>query len=155
MPDDPPSGHYAYLETNLDGSPVTFSPCRAIHYVIHDPAGVGEAGRDAVARAASEMSLATGLAFVFDGYTDEAPSRDRALTMPQYDAQWAPVLIAWSDPEETPGLEGSIVGLGGGRPARARDGGLALVSGSIELDSPTLIRMLGRAAEASRTSRPW
>ncbi|QIM20598.1 hypothetical protein G7075_04625 [Phycicoccus sp. HDW14] len=101
VPDAPSSTEYSFLQLEPDGSPVMFNPCRTIHYVIHDPVGLGDAGRDAVTRAAAEMSMVTGLAFVFDGYTDEEPSKDRALTVPQYSTRWAPVLIAWSDPEET------------------------------------------------------
>lgn len=142
LPDPPDHDSYAFMEEVDTGVPVTFDPCSAIHYVVHDPHGVGEAGRDAISRAVAEVSDASGLAFVFDGYTDEKPSPSRTLRMPQYDRQWAPVLISWSDPEETPRLEGGIVGLGGpresDRPATRR----SWVTGAIELDAPTLGRWI-------------
>ncbi len=143
VPDPPPATDYAFLQTQVSGTPVMFDPCEPIHFVIHDPVGLGDLGRDAVLRATNEMSLATGLSFVFDGYTDEAPSTDRALTMPQYSSRWAPVLIAWSDPEETPGLAGRVIGLGIGRSARGADGQDTYVTGHVWLDTPSLGPNLG------------
>lgn len=142
LPDPPDIDSYAFIDEVDSGEPVTFDPCRAIHYVIHDPYDLGDTGRDAITDAVTEVSAATGMAFVFDGYTDEKPSPSRTLRMPQYDRQWAPVLISWSDPEETPRLEGGIVGLGGpresDRPATRR----SWVTGAIELDAPTLGRWI-------------
>ncbi len=138
VPDPPSASDYGFLRTQPSGDPVTFDPCEPIHYVIHDPVGLGDLGRDAVLRAANELSLATGLAFVFDGYTDEAPSIDRALAVQQYSTRWAPVLIAWSDPEKTPRLAGQVIGLGLGRSAQGADGQDTYVTGQVWLDTPSL-----------------
>ncbi|QKE84411.1 hypothetical protein [Arthrobacter sp. NEB 688] len=143
LPDTPDPDEYAYIDEVDTDVPVTFDPCRPIHYVVHDPYDLGDTGRDAIADAVAEVSDATGLAFVFDGYTDEKPSRSRSLRMPQYERQWAPVLIAWSDPKETPRLDGSIVGLGGPRESDRPTGRRSWVTGTIELDTPTLGPWLG------------
>ncbi|MGH8894018.1 MAG: peptidase, partial [Actinomycetes bacterium] len=91
-----PAGHggFTFLATRPDGSAVTFDPCRPVHFVVrpdHEPAG----GRDLLLGALADVSAATGLQFVDDGATDEAPSEDRALYQPdRYGDRWAPVLVA-------------------------------------------------------------
>lgn len=138
VPDDPGPGHYGFMMTQPNGEPVTFDPCQPIHYVIHDPAGLGDAGRDVVADATIAMSEASGLAFVFDGYTDEKPNPGRAMSIPQYSARFAPVLVSWSDPTETPRLAGGVVGLGGPLAFGRKGGNRSYVTGAIELDTPAL-----------------
>lgn len=150
LPQEPSTDRYSFMNTHDGSEPVTFDPCRAIHYVVREVPGVGGAGRDAVARAVTAISLATGLAFVFDGYTDEAPSDDRGATgWGGRASAWKPVLIAWSDPTETPELEGSTAGLGGGVSLRGDDGRLTYVSGAVTLDAPALTRDLGTARGAA------
>lgn len=139
----PPPDHYSFMRTQGSGDPVTFDPCRVIHYVVRDAPTVGEAGRDVVARAVTEVSLATGLAFVFDGYTDEGPSAPSRTSPRSASATDLPVLIAWSSPEETPDLEGDTVGIGGGLAVRDVSGHLTYVSGTARLDTPALAGRLG------------
>ncbi|MGG5257531.1 hypothetical protein [Phycicoccus avicenniae] len=144
LPEQPSPDDYAYMDVAGPADPVAFDPCHAIHYVIHDPHGVGDAGRDIIAEAVAEVSDATGLAFVFDGYTDEKPSRSRGLRMPQYPRTWAPVLIAWSDSTETPRLGKEAIGLGGPRASDRPASRRTWVTGAIELDTPALARYLNR-----------
>jgi hypothetical protein len=55
----------------------------------------------------------TGLRFVRDGVTDEAPRKDRpTMDVARYGNRWSPVLVAWTDPEEYPSMNG-YAGLGG------------------------------------------
>lgn len=140
MTDVPSSSRFAYLASQEEGSgPVTFDPCRPIHFVVRDRPEVGAAGRAAIAAAVAKVSKATGLQFVDDGSTDERPSTTRALYQPdRYGEQWAPVLIAWSDAAEQSELDGRIAGLGGGRPIRDTHGHLTYVSGTVWLDTPDL-----------------
>ena len=99
--------------THLDGSPVTWDPCRPIHYVIR-PDGAPEGGDALVHWALGQISAATGLSFVDDGATNEAPSSERARFQPQrYGDRWAPVLVAWSDPVEWPQLKDGVLGRAG------------------------------------------
>lgn len=138
--DIPSSSRYALIATQPDGSgPVTFDPCRSIHFVVRDRPGAGARGHAAITAAVAEVSKATGLDFVDDGASHETPSTDRALYQPdRYGDRWAPVLIAWSDPTEQPQLSGNTAGLGGGRPIRDTHGHLTYVSGTIWLDTADL-----------------
>jgi hypothetical protein len=87
-------------------------------------------------------SQASGLKFVYDGPTAEAPSDDRQAFQPdRYGKRWAPVLIAWSTPAETPGLAGDVAGLGGSGYAQAPGQPLVplvLAAGQVSLDAPDL-----------------
>jgi hypothetical protein len=56
----------------------------------------------------------------------------------RYGKRWAPVLIAWSTPEETPGLAGNIAGDGGSAYAKVTGQPLVLVAGQVRLDAPDL-----------------
>lgn len=100
------TGGYSFLLTHDDGSPVTFDPCRELHVVVrpdHEPQG----GRDLLLAALADVSAATGLRIVDDGATDEVPTEDRAAYQPErYGDRWAPVLVAWSTPQESPLLTG-------------------------------------------------
>jgi hypothetical protein len=106
-------GGYAFLALHADGTPVTFDPCRPVHVVVrpdHEPQG----GRDLLLRALGEVSAATGLQFVDDGATDEAPLADRApYQRDRYGDRWAPVLVAWSTPAETAMLSDDVLGRAG------------------------------------------
>jgi hypothetical protein len=108
------SGGFRYLGVEDDGSghPVRWDPCRPIHYVVR-PAGAPPGG-DAVVRAAvARMERLTGLRFVRDGVTDEAPRKDRpTMDVARYGNRWSPVLVAWTDPQEYPSMAG-YAGLGG------------------------------------------
>lgn len=149
-------GPHAFLAMQPDGlTPVAYDPCRPIHYVTR-PGGPAE-GDVLIREALATVSTATGLRFVDDGTTDEAPSEDRAAFQPDvYGDRWAPVLFAWSDAVESPrlgeidpadpqadpaGYAGStMVGL---EPADDGSDGtpLVFVSGSVTLDGPDLARI--------------
>jgi hypothetical protein len=142
-----PDRGYEFTFTQDGGSsPVTYDPCRPVHYRTSDRTAFP--GADRIVRSAvEEIAAATGLQFVDDGPTDEAPSADRRFFQPErYGDHWAPVLIAWSDEAETPGLAGAVAGLGGSAYVEATraDGqpsGKVFVSGSATLDGPDLRRI--------------
>lgn len=105
-----PSMDYIYQNQNPDGTPVTFSPCRPIHFVIR-PDMSPPNGEKIILDAIREVSNRTGLHFIYDGTTDEAPSLEREGYQPErYGDRWVPVLFAWTTPEETPGMSGEEVG---------------------------------------------
>lgn len=125
--------------------PVMWDPCRPIHYVVRT-AGAPPGALQLLPSAISEVSAATGLQFVADGVTDEAPMAHRPAYQPdRYGKRWAPVLISWSDPAETPALGGAVSGQGGpaafgtGEPQSRR-----LVSGQVTFDGPQLAAALQR-----------
>lgn len=137
-----PRGHggYAFVRTQRDGStPVAFDPCRPIHYVVNLD-GAPRGGRDLVQRAIGRVHDATGLRFVYDGPTNEAPSTERAAYQPgRYDrARWAPVLIAWSDETAYPTLRGNVAGIGGAQAISIDENGFVNVSGQVVLDRDQL-----------------
>lgn len=89
----PDLGQWAFVRKQ--GSiPVSYDPCRTIHYVLR----VGQGplnGANLVREGIARLSAATGFTFVFDGLSDEVP-------------QWAtlrdpdrPVFIGWADRTET------------------------------------------------------
>ncbi len=118
--------------------PVAFDPCRPVHYVVN-PAGEPPDGQQLVAAAIARLHRATGLEFVADGSTDEAPSKERAAYQPdRYRDRWAPVLIAWSDEQAFPPVAGYVAGVGSATPVNAQSGDLVDVSGQVVLDRETL-----------------
>ncbi len=147
------SGGYAFLDQQpVTGRPVTFDPCRPIHYVVR-PDGSPPSGPAMLAAALAEVSRATGLVFVDDGPTTEAPSLNRHER-----GRWAlrstppPVLIAWSTAEEWAGLAGRTAGEAGPVQESYAGGPARYVSGQVVLDAEDLAHAPGdrRAAEEVR-----
>ena len=150
---DPGRG-YAFMATQPDGTtPVAYDPCRPIHYVVSAGGAPRELTR-LVDNAIATLSEATGLKFVDDGSTSERPSERRAAFQPKrYGDRWAPVLIAWSDADRYPSLEGSVLGIGGSVPVE--DGGRGVyVTGQLVLDTEDLGQILGasRGAQLARST---
>lgn len=144
------STDFSFIQTvdSADGMrPVAWDPCRPIHLVVNGakaPTGSGKLLREAVA----QITSATGLQFVFDGSTTEAPSADRAPEdKARYGNQWSPVLVAWTDPGAVPQLQGTVAGLAGpdGAPFFTTNQE-HWVSGSVNLDGPQLTDALRRPA---------
>lgn len=125
------------------GQPVVaYDPCRPIHYVIR-PDNTLPGGEALIRESISVVSAASGLQFVYDGTTTEAPADERKPYQPErYGKRWAPVLITWSTPQETPGLAGDIAGDGGSTSIEAPGQPLILVAGQIRLDAPDLAGIL-------------
>jgi hypothetical protein len=121
--------------------PVAYDPCRPIHLVVNDRTAPVEG--DAVFREALErVSQGTGLQFIVDGPTTEAPVAERAPYQPsRYPDRWAPVLVAWSDAVESTDLQGSIAGEAGSSWFELADGSV-YVSGVVVLDGPDLAEVL-------------
>lgn len=144
-----PSSSFEFLATNDDGTPVGYSPCRPLHYVINAelaPAGSETLVEDAIAT----ISRATGIVFIDDGATRETPSPSRAAYQKDaYGDRWAPLLIAWSTPEQAPQLKGPVIGTGGSTHYSFDGGPKTFVTGSLELDAPQIGRDLQSANGAA------
>ena len=97
---DPGPG-FQFLSRTAAGSPTRWNPCEPIHYVVN--AGLAPLGSlGDVQEAVSKISAATGIAFVYEGPTDEQASVEREVFQPdRYGDRWAPDLIAWTDPDTT------------------------------------------------------
>jgi hypothetical protein len=152
----PPSvsatGRHQFLLTSSNGSPIAYDPCRPIHYVVNERTAP-EGGAAIVADAIQRLSTATGLVFVDDGATTERPLEHRSAFQPdRYGDRWAPVLIAWTDPTEVPGLAGDVAGRAGSVPI-SREGSrepVAFVTGVVTLDGPQLAQLLPGASALTR-----
>ena len=146
------SDAYAFLATGFGGDPVTYDPCQPIPYVVR-PDGAPPGGDAVIAEAVRRTEAATGLRFIAEGTTEEAPSDDREPFQPdRYGNRWAPVLIAWSDPSEVPGLAGRVAGLGGSTPVLTPTGAQVLVTGEVTLDAATMRELFSsrEGVEAAR-----
>lgn len=131
---DAPTGAHAFLMTTADGRPVTYDPCRPLHYVVN-PTGMPPGGLELVRSAIREISAASGLAFVEDGVTLEPLVEVRSPRQPQrYGDRWAPVLIGWVDAARFPLVSGDIAGVGGSSMAAPEGpGSERYVSGQVAL----------------------
>jgi len=139
------SDSYRFMAQQADGTtPVAYDPCRPVHYVIRrqgEPARGGQIVTDAVLR----VSQATGLRFVYDGQTSEAPSPQRLLYQPsRYGDRWAPVLISWVTPNENPDFAADLTGLGGSTNVGFPNQPSAYVTGAVELDAGQITSILQR-----------
>jgi len=134
-PDSDASQH-DFLAHRMDGSPLRWNPCDTIHYVIN-PSTAPDGSVEDVHEAVRQVSRITGIAFAYDGLSDEVPSRRRLpLQRDRYGDRWAPVLIAWVDPDDTDidfdrnGHEAAAVAA----PARPLTGEELFVSGFIAMN---------------------
>lgn len=129
---------FTFLRTLRPGHPVTWSPCDRIDYVLRRQ-GADETIREQVAAAFAELGLRTGLTFHDAGWTDENPRDHRPPYQPRtYGKRWAPVLVAWSTPQESPRLADNTAGYAGPVSWGLRPGDEHYVSGSVTIDGPQL-----------------
>ena len=102
-----------FLNTSRQGVPVTFSPCRPIHFVVR-PDNTPRGGDALLASAFMRLSAVTGLTVINDGPTDEPATLERDPYQPdRYGNRWAPVLVAWATEEEVPDFGRDTVGRAG------------------------------------------
>ena len=135
-------GGYAFSAEQPNGRPVTWDPCRPIRYVVR-PDNQPPWGPAALDTAIAEISRTTGLRFINDGTTDEAPDDDRpAYQLKRYGDRWAPLLITWTSASESNELTGDVGGRGGAVEVYDADGGGAsrYVSGGLEIDVQDMLR---------------
>ena len=128
------TGYQFLAKSTSTGGPVTWSPCRPVHYVVRE-ANQPTGGSDLLQQAIAVTSGATGLRFVSDGATDEGPSAERPSYQPdRYGKRWAPVLIAWATPAEVPDFAGDVAGEAGPARITTSAGDDTYVSGTVYLD---------------------
>jgi hypothetical protein len=92
---------FLFLDRTDQGTPTRWNPCEPIHYVVNAdlaPSGSIEDVTEAVRR----VTAATGIAFEYEGPTHEEASIYRDdYQFDRYGDRWAPVLIAWVDPDDS------------------------------------------------------
>lgn len=131
--------------------PVTWSPCRPIHYVMR-PDNAPSGGAALVRSAIQLVSAATSLSFVDDGATNEAPSEDRQAYQPsRYGQRWAPVLVTWATAQEVPDFGVDIAGEAGASRVSTPSGDTTYITGAVALDATKLTSLVntGRAGLAT------
>jgi hypothetical protein len=135
VPALPVGAGYRFLATAPGAEdPVTWSPCRPIHYVVR-AANEPAYGSELLQEALAVTSGATGLHFVSDGPTTEGPSRERQPYQPGlYGDRWAPVLIAWATVAEVADFAGDAAGEAGPARIRTSTGDDTYMSGTVYLD---------------------
>ncbi|KQR15894.1 matrixin family metalloprotease [Cellulomonas sp. Leaf334] len=135
---------FTFTAMQPDGAgPVAYSPCRPIHYVVR-PDGEPVGGAELIRTAVAQVSAATGLQFVEDGPTQEAPDTERDAYQPDvYGRRWAPVLVVWSTAAETPELAADVAGIAGSASV-TRAGRSVYVTGSVTLDAEDIGALAAR-----------
>jgi hypothetical protein len=138
-------GTYAFLHTQETSPtvPVGYSSCRPLRVEINT-AGVSdeEGARSVILQAMGEVSAASGLDIVYVGPTLRRPPPPDANPVVSVNV---PVLVAFADSTEVPGLAGDIAGLGGSSYERF-DGTDLYVTGSVTLDKDWVNGALHRSS---------
>jgi hypothetical protein len=136
---------FGFSVKQADGSsPVSYDPCRPIHYVIR-PDGAPAGGDALIAAALAKASAASGFRFVNDGPTTEGASEQRSAYQPErYGDRWAPVLFVWETANEQPDFGVDVAGLGGSSPVSWGDHPHVFVTGAVQLDASKLGAMLAQ-----------
>lgn len=142
--------HADYVISRTEGGqPVRYDPCDTIHYVIR-PENAPAGGEQLIHEAVTKTARATGLTFEYDGTTDESPNVDRLKYQPErYGDRWAPLLISWTTPDETPAFTGDIAGFGGSAPLQAGQAPWIFVTGQVQLDGPLAQQLVAKGSVAT------
>lgn len=139
-----PTSGFRYLAHQSDRvTPVTWSPCRPIHYVVraaNQPAG----GSAILAAAFAAASKATGIRFILDGATDQGPVEDPPAYQPDvYGQRWAPVVVDWATTQEVPDFGVDVAGEAGPLGTYTDTGETVWVSGRVSLDAAYFRGLVG------------
>ncbi|MGH2678898.1 MAG: hypothetical protein ACRDG8_00190 [Actinomycetota bacterium] len=90
---------FLFLDRTDQGVPTRWNPCQPISYVVNPSLAPPGSIAD-VHEAVRRVSAATGIVFAYEGLTNEEASAFREVFQPdRYGPRWAPVLIAWVDPD--------------------------------------------------------
>lgn len=133
----------AYEFWSVDGEeadrddPTRWSSCEPIRYMVNPKHG-DDYFVDWVEYAVEEVAAATGLVFVYEGVTGQAPTSESDFDLNTAE-EWDPVVIQFANEEQIPDLEGSVAGLAQVRQIEnTYTGTTRYVTGNIYLDE-TLI----------------
>lgn len=104
------AGAYRFLAVDPDGAPVRWNPCAPVRYVVNLAGAPYGTSLQDVQAAFDRVTDGSGLTFELVGETDEPAVPERAPVHPErYGGGWAPVLVAWTDAGQVPGLAGDVV----------------------------------------------
>lgn len=131
-------GTYRFRAVHADGEPVRWDPCSPIRYVVNLDGAPYDTSLEDIQTAFRRVTEVTGLTFEYVGQTGEPVREDRPPVQPdRYGPDWAPVLVAWTDPGRSPSLRGDIVAGAVATPAGRRP---VYVTGRIHLDASNRLR---------------
>ena len=131
VPPTTTAGSYSFVQTQPNGAPVGYSPCR-VWPVVVNPTNAPPGAYERVVSAVATISQSTGIAFQVEGLTDEPYDLDRSAYQPErYGDRWAPILVVWEPDGRT-----AVAGHGGSRAVTMSDTGLShFVTGFVAIDS--------------------
>lgn len=132
-------GRYAFLATQRGSQePVTYGACRTVQVEINSDGEV-PGGSQLVLDSMAHISELSGVTLDYSGPSTERPDAWSERMSSGGLRSDPPVLVSWSDEDETPRLEGDIVGIGGSISVRGGgDPRSRYVTGSVTLDGPDL-----------------
>jgi hypothetical protein len=133
------SGSYKFL-ANVNGSPVSYNPCRPIRYelnLIKAPPGA----EGILGVAIQNVERATGLKFEYVGVSNRRPLDKASRTFPLGRTK-PPVIISWATPEEAPALAGNVAGYAGSSYIADKYGPTHFATGQVVLDSEVFARLV-------------
>ena len=141
-----PGGAHAFMAEHR-GRPVTYNPCKPIDIVVNDALAPQHADR-LVDEAIERVQRATGLRLRVIGPTEEQPAEHRlSRQRDRYGDRWAPVLLAWTTPDQDRRLEGDTAGIGGSvAESTGMSGDPRYVTGIVVLDAPQFRGLLPQVA---------
>jgi hypothetical protein len=133
-------GSFTFMNLQSDGrTPVTYDPCRPIKLEIN-PENAPPDYRNLVEDAVEHTSTATGFEFEIVGTTDSRLFEPRVFGA----GSAPPVLVAWADASEVPGLKGDVAGLGGSTRIEVLPNFSQYVTGTVILDRDSFERLAER-----------
>ena len=127
---------FAFLSLEPGGEePVRYDPCSPIHYVVNRTGAPRGAITD-LHRGVGIFEGAMQVDFVFDGFTDEIPSGNRAAYQPdRYGNRWAPILLAWVPASDLLSPNDQAVGAAGSVAVQNERGRAVYVTGTVTFNS--------------------
>lgn len=119
---------YRFIHVDDQGRPAQWDPCRPLIYQVETSQMPGDY-LPFVHEAMARLGQATGLEFMYGGEASRALVND-PRRLPD-----STILIGWSDPAQTPVLDGSALAVADLMPTRMSDGRLRVAKGWVILDS--------------------
>ncbi len=137
------AGSYSFLSTHPGTKePVTYPGCRSLQVRIN-PSGEVTGGSQLVLEAMARVTELSGLELEYVGPSTDRPDEWSDAMQAAGMEGYPPALVSWSDEDETPDLEGDVVGLGGSISLRGAAFARArYMTGSVTLDGPDLASVL-------------
>lgn len=134
VPDATDADASPYMKTDTGGRPVSWNPCAPIPYVVNFTNAPKFAVRD-LHIALSKLSAASGFHFKYVGATTDIPDSNWADLRYGNQSTYAPLIIAFANPDTTNVFTAGNAQIGSGGAAWVKSpNGLVDVSGTVVID---------------------